>query len=68
MWDVTAAVWLARPDLYGPAMGMRLSVVTADEGMLGALIPTDTGRSIEVILKFVDLPGFYSYVAGQLAR
>jgi purine nucleosidase len=68
MWDVTAAVWLARPGLYTPAIGMKLSVITADEGMLGALVPTDEGRPIEVILKFDDLPGFYTYVAGQFAR
>jgi inosine-uridine nucleoside N-ribohydrolase len=67
MWDVTAAVWLARPKLYEPASTMRLSVVTADEGMQGAVAPADDGRSIEVFLGFADLAGFYNYVAGQFA-
>jgi hypothetical protein len=31
--------------------------VPADEDILGALVPTDDGRPIEVILKFADLPG-----------
>ncbi len=68
MWDVTATVWLARPDLYTPATLLELTVVTEDQGMLGALIPRANGRRIDVMLSFRDLPGFYTYVAQQFAR
>lgn len=68
MWDVTATVWLARPDLYEAPTSMKLSVVTADSGMQGALVPDAEGREIEVVMGFADQAGFYSYVLGQFAR
>ena len=30
MWDVTAAVWLSRPELYAPATPMRLRIDTSE--------------------------------------
>jgi purine nucleosidase len=68
MWDVTATVWLAQPRLYKAPTSMLLSVVTADEGMQGALVPASDGRAIDVVLGFTDQNGFYTYVAQQLAR
>jgi purine nucleosidase len=68
MWDVTAAVWLARPHLYESSVVTELAVVTEDQGMLGALIPRAGGRKIDVMLAFRDLSGFYSYVAQQFCR
>jgi purine nucleosidase len=68
MWDVTATVWLARPDLYTSATSLELAVVTEDQGMLGALIPRANGRQIDVVPSFRDLAGFYTYVAQQFAR
>ncbi|MEO7735848.1 MAG: nucleoside hydrolase [Kofleriaceae bacterium] len=68
MWDVAATVWLTRPALYAAPRPAKLAVVTEDQGMLGALIPRANGRSVDVVLDFNDLPGFYSYVAQQLAR
>jgi purine nucleosidase len=68
MWDVTATVWLTRPELYQAATPMRLSVVTADAGMQGALVPAADGRAVDVVLAFEDKAGFYTYVANQFAR
>jgi purine nucleosidase len=68
MWDVTATAWLARPGLYQVPTSMQISVVTADEGMQGALVPAADGRAIDVVLGFADQSGFYTYVAGQFAR
>lgn len=68
LWDVTAAVWLARPDLYTAPQTQRLSVVTEDRGMLGALVRRADGRAVDVVTSFAHLDGFYDYVLGQLAR
>lgn len=68
MWDVTATVWLTRPDLYKPLETMSLSVVTEDAGMQGALIPDRGGRRVDCAMDFQDIDGFYSYVLAQLAR
>jgi len=68
MWDVTATVWLARPDLYTSATALELGVVTEDQGMLGALVPRPHGRRIDVMFSFRDQAGFYTYVAQQFAR
>ncbi|WP_224371835.1 nucleoside hydrolase [Hyalangium versicolor] len=68
MWDVTAAVWLARPDLYAAPQTLQLAVVTEDTGMLGALVPSESGRAIDVVGSFTNISGFYDYVLQQLAR
>jgi len=68
MWDVTAAVWLARPDLYAAPVTQQLAVVTEDAGMQGALVPSKDGRAIDVVLSFTNQNGFYDYVLQQLAR
>lgn len=68
MWDVAATVWLTRPGLYAAPTPAKLAIITEDRGMLGAVVPRADGRNVDVILDFNDLPGFYSYVAQQLAR
>lgn len=68
MWDVTAAVWLARPDLYAAPETLKLAVVTEDAGMQGALVPREGGRAIDVVGSFTNINGFYDYVLQQLAR
>ncbi|WP_437935052.1 nucleoside hydrolase [Sorangium sp. So ce341] len=68
MWDVTATVWLARPEFYQPLETMTLAVVTEDAGMQGALIPDQRGRQIDCAKDFQDIDAFYSYVLAQLAR
>jgi len=68
MWDVAATVWLARPALYASPKATQLAVVTEDQGMLGALVPRASGRSVDVVFEFSDLQGFYNYVAQQFAR
>jgi purine nucleosidase len=68
MWDVTATVWLTRPDLYKSPKSMQLAVVTEDKGMQGALVESAGGRAVDVLFEFADINGFYDYVAGQLAR
>ena len=68
MWDVTAAVWLARPDFYAAPEARRLAVVTEDAGMLGALVPSERGRAIDVVFSFTNTGGFYDYILQQLAR
>lgn len=68
MWDVTATVWLARPDLYTAPVETKLQVVTEDLGMQGALVPSDGGRAIQVVFSFADQAGFYTYVLQQLNR
>jgi purine nucleosidase len=68
MWDVTATVWLTRPDLYTAPKTLPLAVVTEDKGMMGALVPRANGRAVDVVFDFADIKGFYDYVADQLAR
>lgn len=68
MWDVCAAVFLARPDFYSPAQKMKLEVVQwgFEQGWLhqsGAAKNTQN-----VYLSFSNRNGFYDYVASQLAR
>ena len=68
MWDVTATVWLTRPELYEPLKTVSLAVVTDDAGMQGALVPAANGRAVEYATAFKDTAGFYAYVLAQLAR
>lgn len=67
MWDVAAAAWLARPQLYDTPEKLKLRVVTDDEKQ-GALVPDPAGREVEVVRSFADLDGFYAYVGEQLRR
>lgn len=68
MWDVCAAVFLARPDLYAPPQKMPLSVVQwgYEQGWLHK--SPDATNTQNVYLSFSNLNGFYDYVAAQLAR
>ena len=65
LWDVTATVYLARPDLYQAAETMRISVDTS-ESRTGAILPDPSGREVDAVLAFSDLPGFYEYVTTTL--
>jgi purine nucleosidase len=68
MWDVCAAVSLARPDLYAPPTPMQLGVVQwgYEQGWLRQT--KGANNTQQVYLAFSDLDGFYNYVAAQLAR
>ena len=68
MWDVCAAVFLARPDLYAPAQPLKLYVVQwgYEQGWLRQV--NDAKNMQNVYLGFRDLNGFYNYVTSQLAR
>jgi purine nucleosidase len=67
MWDVTATVYLARPDLFAPPTSMSLKVIT-DSDKSGAVVVSPQGRPVDVVLNFADLPGFYDYVIQQFRR
>ncbi len=67
MWDVTATVWLTRPQFYAPLQQLKLTVITEDMGMQGALVPQPNGRLVDCAFQFSDIEGFYDYVLAQLA-
>lgn len=68
MWDVCAAVFLGRTDLFAPPQKMRLEVVQWGFEQ-GWLRQASTARHTQnVYLSLSDLNGFYDYVATQLAR
>jgi purine nucleosidase len=68
MWDTCTAVFLARPDLYAPPEAMKLGVVQwgYEQGWLHR--SKEAQNSQFVFKNFANLPGFYDYVAAQLAR
>ncbi|MCG8669001.1 MAG: nucleoside hydrolase [Pseudomonadales bacterium] len=65
MWDVTAASYLARPDLFKAPSKQTLAIIT-DGYYQGTLINQPNGRKVDVVLEFADLQGFYNYVLQQL--
>jgi purine nucleosidase len=65
LWDVTATVYLARPDLYQAPEALRIAVDTT-ENKTGAILPDPSGREVDVVLAFNNLPGFYEYVTKTL--
>lgn len=65
MWDVTATVFLAHPELYAAPEQITVSVDTS-ENKTGALVRDPGGRAVNFVPAFADLPGFYSYVTGSL--
>lgn len=67
MWDVTATVWLTRPEFYEPLKTVSLAVVTDDEGKQGALVSAAHGRTVEYAAAFKDTAGFYDYVLDRLS-
>ncbi len=71
LWDVTAACWLTRPDLYTPSTPMPLAIETwgFNQGWIRP-VPGAGGASLKlqnVFLSFADQPGFYQYFLELLA-
>ena len=65
LWDLTATMYLARPELYSTPLPMRISVDTSANKM-GAVREDPNGREVRAVLAFKDLPGFYDSVAEML--
>ena len=64
LWDTTTTAWLARPDLFQPPRSMKLSVVLRS-GSAGALVASEDGREVDVVMDFSNMPGFYDYLGQQ---
>jgi purine nucleosidase len=71
LWDVAAACWLDRPDLYAAPQATPLEVELwgFEQGWLRRSMAKSGPESIQdLYLSFQDLDGFYAYIAAQLAR
>ena len=67
LWDVTTVVYLERPDLFSAPQTQSLSIIT-DGFYQGTLIPSDSGRALQVIMDICDPAAFYEYLLQQLNR
>ena len=67
MWDVVTTCYISHPEFFLSPTRMRLRIATMGD-MEGALIPDDTAREVDVVLKLRDLDAYYDYVLRQFAR
>ena len=69
MWDVTAACWLSRPELYSQSQPMPLTIVQwgFEQAWIHKPLQPGPEKSQNVFFTFADLPGFYQYVLDMLA-
>jgi purine nucleosidase len=69
LWDVTAACWLARPDLYSQFQPMSLTIQQwgFEQGWIRQPLHHGVKKTQNVFFSFADLPGFYQYVLHLLA-
>ncbi|HWE87220.1 MAG TPA: nucleoside hydrolase [Terracidiphilus sp.] len=70
LWDVTAACWLARPELYCQPQPMPLTIEQwgFEQGWIHKPLQPGVETTQNVYFNFTDLPGFYQYVLDLLAR
>ena len=67
LWNSAAACFLGRPDVYHQPVPTQLSVVT-DGYRQGAMQKMASGRKVQVVYDFADLPAFYDYFLTLLKR
>lgn len=67
MWDVVTTCYISRPDLFEPPQQRNIEIVTMGDKE-GAMIPDNTMRPIDVIMKLKDPDAYYDYVLQQFAR
>jgi len=67
MWDVLTTCYLGNPGLFDKPDVIKLKVLT--EGVdQGALLKSDSGREVNVILEMRDIKGYYEYVLMKLKK
>lgn len=67
MWDVVTTCYITRPDLFEPPQKKTIKIVTSGD-QEGAMIPDNSMREVDIILKLKQTDAYYAYVLQQFAQ